>query len=125
VERIGVLDLRFFGYFGDVDYGMRAQLAGFKLACAKGAWLFHVGGGHVKREAEKDGTLDDRVRERMALVETAYQAFRQKWDIAAPESYPANPKQIPLRAIAEAARDRIPLRYELPAGLIQDGVEFH
>src|SRR5262245_11601913 len=30
VEKIGVLDLRFFGYFGDLDYGIRAQVAGFK-----------------------------------------------------------------------------------------------
>src|SRR5262249_41100383 len=43
IERIGVMDLRFFGYFGDIDYGMRAHAAGFKLVCAKGAWLFHKG----------------------------------------------------------------------------------
>ena len=45
IERIGVLDLRFFGYFGDIDYGVRAHLAGFKLVCAKGAWLHHEGPG--------------------------------------------------------------------------------
>ena len=33
-----------FGYFGDIDYGVRAHLAGFKLVCAKGAWLFHETG---------------------------------------------------------------------------------
>jgi len=53
IDRIGVLDLRFFGYFGDVDYGLRAHLAGFKLVCAKGAWLWHKGAGHVKAEDRK------------------------------------------------------------------------
>src|SRR4051812_9228169 len=27
IQRIGVLNLLFFGYFGDIDYGLRAQLA--------------------------------------------------------------------------------------------------
>jgi GT2 family glycosyltransferase len=60
VEKIGVLDLRFFGYFGDIDYGMRAQLAGFKLVCAKGAWLYHEGGGHLKAQAQAKGHLPPR-----------------------------------------------------------------
>ena len=67
IEKIGLLDLRFFGYFGDIDYGMRAQLAGFKLVCAKGAWLHHEGSGHVQREAEKERTtVKARSRDRMA-----------------------------------------------------------
>src|SRR5262249_4549354 len=76
IERIGVMDLRFFGYFGDIDYGMRAHAAGFRLACAKGAWLFHKGAGHIK--ADTAGTNAAFAR-RMEWVEQAYQAFREKW----------------------------------------------
>ena len=85
IDRIGVLDLRFFGYFGDIDYGMRAHLAGFKLVCAKGAWLFHEGSGHVKNEmARQSITLEQARDRRMALVEKAYAEFRQKWDPTLP-----------------------------------------
>jgi GT2 family glycosyltransferase len=126
VERIGVLDLRFYGYFGDVDYGMRAQLAGFKLVCANGAWLFHKGAGHVKREAERDGTpFEDRLRDRMALVDGAYQEFRRKWNVARPEKYPSEPRQIPLREIALANRARVPLKFEMPPGTVDEDAEFY
>jgi len=126
VQKIGVLDLRFFGYFGDIDYGMRSQLAGFKLICAKGAWLHHEGGGHVKREAEKDHTtVEERRKDRMALVDAAYQEFRRKWNFEHPADYPSNPKQLPLREIARANRARVPLKVELPPALISDGLEFY
>src|SRR5207237_9584249 len=64
VDRIGVLDLRFFGYFGDIDYGMRAHLAGFKLVCAKGAWLFQEGSGHVKQEMAQQALTVNQARDR-------------------------------------------------------------
>jgi GT2 family glycosyltransferase len=123
-DKIGVLDLRFFGYFGDVDYGMRAQLAGFKLVCAKGAWLHHEGEGHVKREAEIGfTTLEDRVRDRRALVNAAYQAFRQKWNVSEPATY-LSVKQIPFRRVAQSNRERVALKFELPPA-IMDGVKFY
>src|SRR4051812_11584773 len=40
-DKIGVFDSRYFGYFGDIDFGLRVQRAGFKMVCAKGAWLWH------------------------------------------------------------------------------------
>lgn len=87
VEKIGVMDTRFFGYFGDVDYGLRAHLAGFKLVCAKGAWLHHDGAGHIKAQSAEAVVLSEPFRKRMALVEAAYELFRQKWDLSLPESY--------------------------------------
>ena len=79
-----MLDTRFFGYFSDVDFGCRADLAGFKLVCAKGAWLYHHGAGHVKGELEKRKTTSYEAlhKERMGLVNDAYQEFRKKWNIA-------------------------------------------
>jgi 2,4-dienoyl-CoA reductase-like NADH-dependent reductase (Old Yellow Enzyme family) len=52
-----VPDLRFFGYFGDVGFGLRAHLAGFKLVCAKGAWLWHRRAGHVMADAIKKSRI--------------------------------------------------------------------
>lgn len=121
IERIGVLDLRFFGYFGDVDYGLRAHLAGFKLVCAKGAWLWHKGAGHVKAEA-KAAKRDVSVLHsaRMKLVDDAYRVFREKWDLDLPASYPAL-ESLHLFPMAEKNAARVALKYELPAGAIAFG----
>jgi hypothetical protein len=88
LDRIGVFDRRFFGYFSDLDFGLRAQRAGFKLICAKGAWLRHIGAGHIRADRETLGiTQDESHRRRMALVQDAYALFRQKWDTSLPEQY--------------------------------------
>lgn len=80
VEKIGVLDARFFGYFGDPDYGLRARRAGFRLVCAKGAWLYHYGQGHVKQEHLTTGASMEALRDqRMKLVHDAFVKFQQKW----------------------------------------------
>ncbi|MDX2132983.1 MAG: glycosyltransferase [Planctomycetota bacterium] len=80
IEKIGVLDTRFYGYFGDPDYGLRARRAGFKLVCAKGAWLKHYGQGHVKGEHLATGVqMDELKRARMELVVAAFEKFRAKW----------------------------------------------
>jgi GT2 family glycosyltransferase len=87
LEKVGVFDPRYYGYFGDIDYGLRVQRAGFKLACAKGAWLLHEGAAYYKNEAAgKDmGPIHTA---RMKVVGEAYTAFRQKWNPSMPTSYP-------------------------------------
>jgi GT2 family glycosyltransferase len=127
IDRIGVLDLRFFGYFGDMDYGIRARQAGFRLVCAKGAWLFHEGSGHVKREATVHGlTMEEISRRRMALVEDAYQEFRKKWNIAVPDSWGSGATVDPYRLLdqANAHSHAVPLKYEFPDSVLSD-LEFH
>lgn len=89
LDKIGVMDTRFFGYFGDLDYGIRAKRAGFKLVCAKGAWLHHEGGGHIKHEANTENVnLNLKHQNRMQMVQAAYINFREKWDTSLPETYP-------------------------------------
>lgn len=124
VERIGVLDLRFFGFFGDVDYGMRAHLAGFKMVCAKGAWLYHEGSGHVKREVEKiaGATWDTRQAARMKLVDEGYQEFRKKWNIEHPASF-TGVRSLRYFELARANADRVSLKYEYPQS-VSDDLEF-
>ena len=127
VDKIGVLDLRFFGYFGDVDYGMRAHLAGFKLVCAKGAWLFHEGSGHVRHEIVKHGITYDEARDRrMALVETAYREFRRKWQLEGPETFDGGGSvdAIYFFQHARTQAGRVDLKYDLPPSALSD-LEFH
>jgi GT2 family glycosyltransferase/SAM-dependent methyltransferase len=119
IDRIGVMDLRF-GYFGDIDYGMRAHLAGFRLVCAKGAWLFHKGAGHIR--TDKQGAAAAFAR-RMAWVEQAYQAFRAKWDATLPAAY-AEVRSRDFLAVARRNAHRVVLKYELPTAVLGD-VQFH
>jgi GT2 family glycosyltransferase len=123
IDRIGVPDYRFFGYFGDLDYGMRAHLAGFKLVCAKGAWLWHEGAGYVKAQVNFDNIEPaEAKRRRMELVESGYQEFRNKWgDPSLPATYSI---EMPLKfcffPMAERNAGRIALKYEFPATATQD-----
>jgi glycosyltransferase involved in cell wall biosynthesis len=116
IDRIGVMDLRFFGYFGDIDFGMRAHNAGFKLVCAKGAWLFHKGAGHIS--ADKSGR-DAAFAHRMALVETAFQTFREKWDRNLPGSY-GELKTFDFLDLAGMKANEVPLKYQLPPAVLND-----
>jgi GT2 family glycosyltransferase len=115
VERIGVMDLRFFGYFGDIDYGMRAHLAGFKLVCAKGAWLYHEGAGHVKGEVARrpETPFEELHRRRMEMVNVAYQEFRKKWNIETPADY-AEVNNVHYFGHAQANAARVALKYDHP-----------
>lgn len=88
IDAIGVGDTRYYAYFGDIDYGLRAQRAGFKLVCASGAWLEHRGQGYVKAEAAASKIpLEQQHDKRMATVQDAYLSFRQKWDPTMPEKF--------------------------------------
>jgi GT2 family glycosyltransferase len=89
LDRIGVMDQRYFGYFGDIDFGLRCQRAGFLLVCAKGAWLSHEGFGYYKDEAARTQQEFEKVHAaRMHVVNAAYGRFREKWDPSLPELYP-------------------------------------
>jgi GT2 family glycosyltransferase len=124
VERIGVLDLRFFGYFGDLDYGIRAELAGFKLVCAKGAWLYHEGGGHLKAQVQAKGIpYTDLHAKRMALVNAGYQEFRAKWHLKGAEAWQVH-QSVDFVAGARANADRVALKYDFPASANAD-LEFY
>lgn len=123
IDRIGVVDMRYFGYFGDIDYGMRTHLAGFKLICAKGAWLFHEGGGYVKREMQRDGIAIDQARDkRLALVEAAYREFRAKWNIEQPARWEAgrHAGSLNFNNIARDHAESVPLRYDFPGAAMND-----
>jgi len=90
IDRIGTMDARFVGLFGDIDMGLRAQRAGFKLTCAKGAWLHHVGGGSRRDDTRKGISPEQRQDEIWAVTLASYEQFRQKWDPAMSAEYPGS-----------------------------------
>jgi GT2 family glycosyltransferase len=86
LDKIGVFDSNYYGYFGDIDFGLRAQRAGFKMVCAKGAWLLHEGAAFYKQQGV--GTDGRAVHDaRMKVVNAAYMVFRDKWDTTLPPEY--------------------------------------
>jgi hypothetical protein len=120
IDKIGVFDFSYFGYFGDIDFGMRSHLAGFKLVCAKGAWLFHHGGGYVKTEAIRSGkSLDEAMEERLKIVNAAYQVFRAKWDPSLPPNF-SEATIDDYGAFSERAPLRPALKCELPSKILND-----
>lgn len=118
IDSIGVHDPSLTPYFSDIDYGMRAQLAGFRLVGELGAWLFHEGAGYIKREATRRGEANEVVlEERRQRIEASWQAFRRKWG----EDLPPSPFQFDYSKFGELARDRalqVSLKVETPADLL-------
>jgi GT2 family glycosyltransferase len=88
-QKIGTFDTRFpFGYFADIDFGLRTLRAGFQMVCAKGAWLHHEGAGAYKDEAAtKKIDMNIVHAERMKKVQACYESFIQKWDKNMPPQY--------------------------------------
>jgi GT2 family glycosyltransferase len=90
VDRIGVMDTSFVHLFGDQDFGLRARRAGFKLVCAKGAWLHHEGSGHTK-DLYSSGRATNVELGQIAqkLLADAFARFRDKWGPTVPMQYTA------------------------------------
>jgi O-antigen biosynthesis protein len=85
IDKIGTIDPRYYGFFGDIDFGLRLLRAGFQFVCAGGAWLFHEGQGHTKLfltgEISRDMvSLLDFPETVMKDYRAAYELFRAKWD---------------------------------------------
>src|SRR5262249_4094482 len=68
IEKIGVFDTRFYGFMGDIDYGIRACRAGFRHVIAPAAWLHHEGAGTEKETRD----LLEHVTEMQRFVSAAY-----------------------------------------------------
>lgn len=91
IERIGVFDTRFFGFLADIDYGIRAQRAGFAVVTAMDAWLHHLGGGFTRDVELTGGDWKAVNAKNNADTNAAYKLFRAKWDPNLPDDYNSIP----------------------------------
>jgi len=87
LERIGVMDQRFVGFLGDVDFGLRAQRAGFKIVCAKGAWLHHAGCGTINADLAAGRAQRDKIQEGLSDLDRAVEQLGRKWAVPLPASF--------------------------------------
>lgn len=102
LERIGVFDPRYFGYFGDIDFGLRLQRAGYQMVCAKGAWLWHAGAAAYKDKSQNTQQDFSKIIDaRMDVVRAAYRLFREKWDLSLAPEYTTT-DHIPFDALRAA-----------------------
>ena len=77
INRIGTFDTRYVGYFADVDFGLRAQIAGFRVVLERRAFAFHqVHGNIVYLPAEQQ---KERLERRRNRVRAASEAFLDKY----------------------------------------------
>jgi hypothetical protein len=86
---VGVFDTRFRGFLGDVDFGVRAQRAGFSLIVALGAWLHHEGGAAVKQAAAATGlSMQEATKRGQGDMVEPVRQFREKWGPLVPANFP-------------------------------------
>ena len=57
LDRVGLMDARFFAYLEDVDWGLRAQLAGLTCRYVPGAVVRHLGGATSRRMGDLEAYL--------------------------------------------------------------------
>jgi GT2 family glycosyltransferase len=74
LEEVGGFDERFFAYLEDADWGLRAQLAGWRCLWVPAAVAYHLGGATSRRMGDLETEL--LARNTLALVLKSFPAAR-------------------------------------------------
>jgi GT2 family glycosyltransferase len=74
LEEVGAFDERFFAYLEDADWGLRAQLAGWRCLWVPSAVAYHLGGATSRRMGDLETELI--ARNTLALVLKSFPAGR-------------------------------------------------
>lgn len=102
IDRIGAFDPWFYGYFGDPEFGLRAQISGFRLALVPGAFAYHSRAANFDYlpDAERQAKLD---RRWMRVYEN-WARFKIKYGMPVSLVYPGI-AAIPWKSLAAAPFD--------------------
>jgi O-antigen biosynthesis protein len=101
IEKIGTFDTRFFGYYCDQDFGLRAQIAGFRVGLAQSAFAFHVRNANLDYLSEAERRA--KVARRHERVRNALGTFVQKYGLQISE---ASVNDLPWEKLSRATFDR-------------------
>jgi GT2 family glycosyltransferase len=85
IDKIGTFDPLFYGYFADHDFGLRAQIAGFDLVLACGAYAFHQRAANFDYLPQAQREL--KLAHRWARVHENWARFKLKYHLPAEASY--------------------------------------
>ena len=100
IHRIGTFDTRFLGYYGDVDFSLRARIAGFRTVLDRSAFAYHMQDANFAYLPE-----DERARKlarRYERLGAALGEFVHKYGIALTQ---ASVHDLPLEELARATFD--------------------
>lgn len=104
IERIGTLDPLFYGYFADPDFGLRAQIAGFELVTATGAFAWHDRAANLDYlEAEQRSKKLHRRRQR---VFENWARFKLKYELPVDLEFDRGMNSIPWEKLRQEPFDR-------------------
>jgi O-antigen biosynthesis protein len=84
IDRIGTFDTRFLGYYGDLDFGLRAQIAGFRVALERRAFAFHQKDANLAYLPAAEREL--KLKRRHERVGIAMGEFFRKYDLTMGEA---------------------------------------
>jgi GT2 family glycosyltransferase len=105
LERVGTIDTRFFGYFADIDFGVRARIAGFRQVTALGAFAYHCHDANF-RDLDPEAYARKRAR-RYERLQADWGRFSEKWSEAIqPGSRFARAGDLPWDALCAAEYNR-------------------
>jgi len=79
LNKIGTFDPLFYGYFADHDFGIRAQIANFKLALARGAFAFHQRSANFEYLSQDQQM--NKVNRRWSLIHENWERFKLKYGL--------------------------------------------
>ena len=85
VNKIGVFDPLFYGYFADHDYGIRAKIAGFQTMLIPGAYAYHQAGSNITYLSAEEQAR--KISFRWARVHENWARFKLKYGIAVQTTY--------------------------------------
>ena len=80
LNKIGMFDPRFYGYFADHDFGIRSKIAGFRNLLVPGAYAFHCQDANFNYLPEEQRSL--KVGARRERVQANWALFKQKYGLA-------------------------------------------
>jgi len=101
LERIGTYDTRFVGYCADMDLGLRAQIAGFRVVLVPSAFAVHE--EHVNITYLSPAAQQEKIALRMARAAEALRLFLEKYGLP-PRAASVN--QLPWAQLSSQRFDR-------------------
>lgn len=107
LDRIGFIDQRFFGYFADHDFGLRARQAGFSPQLALGAFAWHQHGSNM--DYLPDAQKQAKIKTRWARANENWARFKDKYALPASMPY-TGMRRIPWDGLAadQSLQKKIP-----------------
>jgi GT2 family glycosyltransferase len=109
IDRIGTFDTRFLGYYCDQDFGLRAQIAGFRIVLQRAAFALHKKDANIKYLPPDE--QQEKLGRRHARVSSALGEFLRKYRLSMAE---ASVHDIPWEQLARQTFDPA-LHYVRPA----------